>query len=813
VQRSGKSLVAVVGFAAVAAVGFSILRADRESAAWAIVDSVCQDCHNDADFAGDLSFAGMTPASVADHPEIFETVVRRLRGRFMPPPGSPQPEQQDIDALVSQIEDSLDQRAEKTIGYVQAQRLSRTEYAHAVEGLLGVTIDPTEYLPTEIEVEGFTNVASALSVSPSFVEQYVNVARTVAHLAVGEPEPKVAAAYFPPPDENQQSYIDGFPFGTRGGIRINHTFPADGEYRLSIKNIGVGLYPTALETEHTLVVLVDKEERFRESVGGPEDLAFANRGGAPAHAEIMSRFTDIPLAIEAGVHELIIAFIERSRASSDEQIATRSDRSFSFAGAPRVPGINGGVDLIGPFDSTGVSRTPSREKLFVCEPEVPARERECAEQIIAEFAERAFRRPVTESDLNRIMPFFEEGRQGRGGFDEGIELAVTATLASPDFLYRTIKPAESVADTHYPLDGYELASRLSFFLWSQGPDDELLALAESGQLPRAETLTAQVQRMLADPRAEVLVTNFALAWLNLDDLDAVEPDSNIFAGEFSNALREDFAEEIRLFVKSLLLEDENVRGLLSADHTYLNERLARHYGIDSVFGPQFRRVTLDDPTRFGLLGKSAVLLRTSYGDRTSPVLRGAWVLEKLMGTPPTPPPPGVETDLTTPAGEEPRTIRARLEEHRANPNCGACHGAIDPYGLALENFNVTGRWRDADRNARAIIDASSELPGGRPINGPIELRQALLSQPDQFVQAMTEKLMMYALGRELEYFDMPTVRAVVDAAEQEDYRFSAIVAGIVLSDAFRQQANQIEADSLAVNVALGESPSLANAEE
>jgi hypothetical protein len=812
VQRSGKFLVAVVGFAAVAAVGISFLRADRESEAWTIVDAVCQDCHNDADFAGDLSFAGMTPGSVADHPEIFETVVRRLRGRFMPPPGSPQPEQQDIDALVSQIERSLDQRAEKTVGYVQAQRLSRTEYAHAVEGLLGVTIDPTEYLPTEIEVEGFTNIASALSVSPSFVEQYVNVARTVAHLAVGEPEPKVAAAYFPPPDENQQSYIDGFPFGTRGGIEINHTFPADGEYRLSIKNIGVGLYPTALETEHTLVVLVDKEERFRESVGGPEDLAFANRGGAPAHAEIMSRFTDIPLTIEAGVHELIITFIERSRASSDEQIATRSDRSFSFAGAPRVPGINGGVDLIGPFDSTGVSRTTSRERLFVCEPEVPARERACAEQIIAAFAERAFRRPVTEGDLNRIMPFFEEGRQGRGGFDEGIELAVTATLASPDFLYRTIEPAESVG-THYPLDGYELASRLSFFLWSQGPDDELLALAESGELPRAETLTAQVQRMLADPRAEVLVTNFALAWLNLDDLDAVEPDSNIFAGEFSNALREDFAEEIRLFVKSLLLEDENVRGLLSADHTYLNERLARHYGIDSVFGPQFRRVTLDDPTRFGLLGKSAVLLRTSYGDRTSPVLRGAWVLEKLMGTPPTPPPPGVETDLTTPEGEEPKTIRARLEEHRANPNCGACHGAIDPYGLALENFNVTGRWRDADRDARAIIDASSELPGGRPINGPIELRQALLSQPDQFVQAMTEKLMMYALGRELEYFDMPTVRAVVDAADQEDYRFSAIVAGIVLSDAFRQQANQIEADSLAVNVALGELPSLANAGE
>jgi hypothetical protein len=796
-----------------------------------MVDTVCVDCHNDVDLSGDLSFDGVTPESVADHPEIFETVVRRLRGRFMPPPGSVQPAQQEIDALISEIEQSLDRGAEATVGYVPAQRLTRKEYAQAVEGLLGVEIDPAEHLPTEIEVEGFSNIASALSVSPSFIEQYVNVARTVAHLAVGEPVPKIAAASFPPPGGGQQSYIEGFPPGTRGGIRINHTFPADGEYRLSIKNIGVGLYPTALETEHTLVVLIDKEERFRASVGGPEDLAFANRGGAPAHAEIMARFADIPLEVTAGVHELVITFIERSRASSDEQIATRSDRSLSFAGAPRVPGINGGVDLIGPYNATGMSRTASRDKLFVCEPEVADRERECAERITAQFAGRAFRRPVTQADLDRIMPFYEIGRLGRGGFDEGIELAVTAVLASPDFLYRTIRPrdaeaafdpdgdAVAVAGTatdvggSYALDDYELASRLSFFLWSQGPDEQLLALAEAGELLQEQTIDAQVKRMLADPRAEALMTNFALAWLNLDDLEAVEPDSTIFGGEFSDGLRQDFAEEIELFVRSILLEDQNVRELLSADHTFVNERLARHYGIDTVFGPQFRRVKLDDPTRHGLLGKGAVLLRTSYGDRTSPVLRGAWVLEKLMGTPPTPPPPGVETDLTTPEGEEPTTIRARLEEHRANPNCGACHGAIDPYGLALENFTVTGRWRVFDREADAPIDAASELPGGRAINGPVELRQALLTQPDQFVQALTEKLMMYALGRELEYFDMPAVRAVVDAAETEDYRFSAIVAGIVQSDAFRRQAMDIDAESQPVNVALGISLSRANSGE
>jgi Protein of unknown function (DUF1592)/Protein of unknown function (DUF1588)/Protein of unknown function (DUF1585)/Protein of unknown function (DUF1595) len=504
----------------------------------------------------------------------------------------------------------------------------------------------------------------------------------------------------------------------------------------------------------------------------------------------MARFADIPLAVQAGVHEIIITFIERSRAISDEQIGAGSGRgASSFAGAPRVPGVNGGIDLRGPFVSTGLSRTASREALFVCEPEVSARERPCAERIAARLIERAFRRPATEADLDRLMPFYEEGRLGEGGFDEGIELLVTAVLGSPDFLYRTIAPPDPPAGARFALGDYELASRLSFFLWSQGPDDELMRLAAAGELTQPAVLEAQARRMLADPRAEVLVTDFALPWLNVDDLDAVQPDSQIFAGEFSEGLRQDFAEEIRLFVESILLEDRNVRDLLTADHTFLNERLARHYGIDGVFGPQFRRVTVENAARHGLLGKGAVLLRTSYGDRTSPVLRGAWVLEKLVGVPPVPPPPGVETDLTQKPDQEPTTLRARLEAHRANPNCGACHGAIDPYGLALENFTVTGRWRDIDRDAdAAAIDASARLPDGRMVEGPVSLAASLLESPDQFVQALTEKLMMYALGRELEYFDMPAVRAVVDAAAKQDYRFSAIVEGIVASDAFRMQA-------------------------
>ena len=512
-------------------------------------------------------------------------------------------------------------------------------------------------------------------------------------------------------------------------------------------------------------------------------------GGAPARAEIMARFENIPLQVAAGEHEVIIAFIERARSASDEQISTFAPaRTFSFSSAPRVPGISGGIDMIGPYNSSGLSPTRSREMLFICEPEVAGRETACAERIAADLATRAFRRPATKQDLDRLMPFYEQGRTGPGGFDEGIELLATAVLASPDFLYRTIAPAENVESEHYALSDFELAARLSFFLWSQGPDDELLALAGSGELSRPDVMNAQVERMLADPRAEVLVANFALAWLGVDDLDAVEPDVNLYRFEFTESLRQDFTEEMSLFVKSILFEDASVQNLLTANYTFLNERLARHYGIDSVVGPQFRRVVLDDERRHGLLGKGAVLLRTSYGDRTSPVLRGAWVLEKILGTPPTPPPPGVETDLTTPEGEQPKTVRARLEQHREDTTCNACHGVIDPYGLALENFTVTGRWRDYDRDADAAIDAGTTLPGGKAVSGPAALTEALLERPDQFVQTLTEKLMMYALGRELEYFDMPQVREIVRDAADEDYRFSAIVAGIVQSDAYRMQA-------------------------
>ena len=781
---------------AVVAVGLFALqyrRSHGDEAQWAVVERYCVDCHNDVDRSGELSFASLVPGDIPAHAEEFEAAVRKLRGQLMPPPGNPRPSAAEADDLIAWLESTLDAAEELPhAGHVPVQRLDRSEFAATVEDLFAVSIDPAEYLPTEIEVDGFTNMAAALSVSPAFLEQYLSVARAVARLAVGEPEPKLASAFFDAPpsaEDDQDGHTDGLPLGTRGGMRFRYHFPADGEYRFEITDFEIGPYQRSLETEHTLVMLIDRTEVFRGQIGGPEDLMLVNRGGATGTAEIMRRFAGIPVQVAAGEHEVAVTFVERSQAATDTHIRGFVNYGgFGFTGEVRAPRLTGGVRVTGPFNSTGVSRTTSREKLFICTPEVPERELECARRIVASLAERAFRRPVTDEDIDALMPYFAAGRTVSGSFDKGIEHVVAAVLASPDFLYRTIRPVESPNENgEYPLTGSELATRLSYFLWGQGPDSELRELAANGDLDRPEVLAVQAARMLEDARADKLVTGFALRWLDLSDLTVVNPDSSLFPG-FTETLRSDFATEVELFIKSILREDRDVRELLTADHTFVNERLAAHYGIEGVYGPQFRRVTLTDPARRGLLGKAAVLLRTSYGDRTSPVLRGAWVLDRLMGTPPTPPPPGVETNLSTPEGEQPKTIRVRLEQHRTEPTCSGCHGVIDPYGIALENFDVLGEWRDEDRAANAPIDASTVLPSGLPADGPFALTEALLARPDQFVQALTEKLLMYALGRELEYHDMRQVRRIVREAAQQNYSMAAIVAGVVTSDAFRMQA-------------------------
>jgi mono/diheme cytochrome c family protein len=753
-----------------------------------MLDSYCITCHSAAGHAGGVAFVGMSLDDIGANAEIWEKAVRKLRGHLMPPPGSRQPQPAEVDAFITSLENALDSNPARPLaGHVGIQRMTRTEYGIAVKDLLGVDINAENLLPTENEVNGFDNIAAALSISPSFLDQYVGAARLAAKLAIGEPIPKRASTRYPLPPGDQSSHIDGLPLGTRGGMKFRHNFPADGEYRFTVHDLDVGLYSRTVETRHTLVLLVDGREVFRKTLGGPEDLSLVDKGGAPARAKLMERFANIPVQVRAGVHDVVVTFIERAEVETDEFVSTASTGA-SFGQGLRAPHMIDGVTVVGPFDSPGVSKTTSRERLFICQPQ-PDQEKICAHTIIENLASRAFRRPVTKDEVDSLMPYFEAGQKREDGFDAGIEQAVAAVLVDPDFLYRTIRtPAGKAADATFPLSDLELASRLSFFLWSQGPDDALLKIATEGKLHQPEILEAQARRMLADPRASSLVRNFALKWLNVDNLNEVQPDPLLFPS-FSDSLRKDMAVEIESFVSSILLQDRSVNDLLTANHTFLNERLARHYGITDVLGPQFRRVELQNPQRWGLLGKGAVLLRTSYGDRTSPVLRGAWVMDKLMGTPPTPPPPDVDTDLSTPKGEKPKTLRARLEQHRSKPSCNQCHGVIDPIGLALENYDAIGRWRDIDAIAEAPIDAKTVLPTGKPVDGPSQLRMGLFKDgSDQFAQALTEKLMMYALGRELEYFDMPQVRAVVHRAAKNDYRLSDIVSGVVTSDAFRMQA-------------------------
>lgn len=758
---------------------------DADARLSAMVDSYCVDCHSYEDWAGGIAFDGMTASDLHADAAIWEQSLRKLRGRLMPPPGSPQPDQQEIDVFMTWMEASLDSNTDlKRAGHVPLQRLNRYEYSQAVKALIDVDIDATQYLPMDIEMDGFDNIAAALTVSPAFTDQYVKLARQAAELAVGGIVPKMSDTYYPPLSAATQSgYIAGFPLGSRGGIKFEHYFPTDGEYRLNVLNLGVGLVPRSMETEHALVILVDGEEVFRETMGGVEDLmAVSMMGpGAAGTQHIMDRVSGIPVQVKAGTREVVLTFIERARSLSTAWTGGGFGGGFGAR-------FSDGVQVLGPFNPTGVSMTPSRERIFICQPEASADERACAERIAANLAKRAFRRPVSDAEVARLMAFYDHGSTLEGGFDSGVEHLVAAVLVSPDFMYRALPPAPDSGESEvYALTDLQLATRLSFFLWSQPPDDELLDLAIEDRLSQPGTMAAQVQRMLTDKRAESLVSSFALNWLNLDNLSAVQPDSEIF-GEFNTALQQDFDEEAQRFLASVLLEDKPVTELLKADWTYLNENLARHYGIEGVLGPQFRRVQLEDERRWGLFGKAAVLMSTSYGDRTSAVLRGAWVLEKLMGTPSSPPPPEVETDLSVVAGHEVTTLRARLEKHRDNPSCNQCHGVIDPIGLALENYNVIGQWRDWDEDANAPIDASTVMPNGAAIEGPVELREELLRRPEVFALAMTEKLMMYAINRELEYFDMPQVRAIVAQAAEQEFRLSAIVLGIITSDAFRMQA-------------------------
>ncbi|HEY8521649.1 MAG TPA: DUF1592 domain-containing protein [Gammaproteobacteria bacterium] len=766
---------------------------ERLAAEWDMLGTYCLDCHNRDDQTGGLSLDGLTPDHVAEHPELWEKVVAKLRGRLMPPPGGDSPHANGrSDAFVSAVEAVLDAAAAQRGHYpgrVALHRLNRVEYATAVEELLGVNVDVERLLPPDVTSDGFDNVAQVLRVSPTYLDQYIAAARAISIEAVGDPFSEPVRTAYRNDLRNRTVHVAGLPLGTRGGFVVEHYFPADGEY---VFNLDVSSEPGAelraypqgwLEYRHTVVLMIDGVPVFQGELGGEEDLRAVDQLQIAAVNAIKERFKNIRLPVKAGYRKVAATFIARSYAESDFELE-------SFAPGELLPDVPQllGMTVLGPYAPSGIGETTrTRERIFVCYPRSAAEELPCAEKILSTLARRAFRRPVAEDDLVTLLGFYRAGH-AKGGFEAGIQRGLFAILASTNFLYRGERdgPPEGLeAGEAYEISDVELASRLAFFLWGRGPDDELLGLAEAQRLSEPEIYAQQVRRMLADPRSKSLVTNFAFQWLDVRNLDIASPDERLYPN-FDEDLRRAFEREMELFLDSILRdENRSVVELLTASHTFVNERLALHYGIPGIVGDRFRRVELKDPNRWGLLGKGSVLTVTSYPDRTSPVLRGAWIMEHLLGSPPSPPPPGVETNLAQ-TDLVPRSVRERLEQHRKLSSCNNCHGIIDPPGNALENFNAIGEWRTEERDSGVAIDSSGEL-AGVPVSSPAELREALAARPEQFVQTLVKNLMTYALGRTVEYYDMPAVRAIVRQAAEDDYSFASIVMGVANSAAFRMR--------------------------
>ncbi|HEY6506925.1 MAG TPA: DUF1592 domain-containing protein [Vicinamibacterales bacterium] len=762
----------------------------------ALIDQYCLGCHNDRLKSGGLSLAALDLTAVNQHAEIAEKVIRKLRGGLMPPAGARRPDRQAAADLVSWLENEIDTRTTQPHpGRVALRRLNRREYENAVRDLVGLNINAKAWLPDDNVKGHFDNDAAALQVSPNFVDQYIYAARAVALEAIGNSKaPPVSTTYgdvanmvisLPPSGApgtgRQQHRLEGMPFGTRGGFIVEHNFPADGDYELTIGDMALAREVPRMEFENTVLALLDGQEFYRTTIGGEADHKAIDQRLDPAVEEVNGRLRKIRFRATAGQHKLAITFVHRSFAESDERVRTIALEG----GQERIQAAHA-LQIRGPLAVTGMSGSASRARIFVCRPTSPSDEASCARNIVENLARRAFRRPVTAEDLAPLMAFYKAG-QATAGFDGGVRDALSAILASPHFLYR-VESGDASGGTR-TLSDLELASRLSFFLWSSLPDDTLLKLATQSRHSKPDVLAAQVSRMLADPRARALSEGFAFQWLNVAKLDEITPDR----GQFPHASglldpRGLFKEELRLFLDSVLRSDRSVMDLLTADYTFLNERLAMLYGIETVKGSHFRRVTLADTARQGLLGKGAILMLTAYPNRTSPVVRGAWILDRLLGTPPSDPPLTVPSLPENRRGQPARTLRARLEQHRENPTCFACHGVMDPLGFALENFNAVGQYRANDPDTLTPIDTAGQLPDGTAITGPDDLRRALAARPDrQFVQAFTENLLTYALGRSLDYRDMPTVRRIVRQTAADDYRFKSIVMGVVSSDAFRKR--------------------------
>jgi hypothetical protein len=753
----------------------------------ATVKQYCQGCHNDKAKVGGITFEAMTAATITQDPARFEKAVRKLRGHVMPPPGSKQPDGKQVDALVAWLEDSLDKVPSQAHipDQVALHRLNRKEYENAVRDLLATEVNGAELLPQDDTAQGFDNIASALQVSPSFIEQYVSAARNVAVKALGNGDARAQGWTFRPSSGSQLTHVQGLPLGTRGGILAKVDLPADGEYRINISDMATHIWGNGMEYENPLVVTLDNKIIYEALIGGEEDMKLYDQVQNGALDRVNARLKNIKFQATAGPHKIGVTFRRQSFAESDDQLQV----STPGGGQDRLYRVNS-FQLLGPFDVKGLSTTPSRERILTCHPDKDRKAPEvCAKEIFSKLAKRAYRRPVTDEDIADLMLYYADGVK-QGGFESGIRSGVTGMLANPFFLYRGERiPAGLKAGEKYAITDLELASKLSFFLWNSIPDDELLDLAIKNKLSDPATRDKQVQRMLADPRSKTLASNFVHQWLDMSRLDAIVPDNDVFpyaSGRMDP--RPEFRTELTLFADSIFREDRNVADLLRASHTYLNERIALHYGLTDVKGDQFRRVELKDSVRWGLLGKGAILMAAAYPNRTSSVLRGSFILKHLQGVPPAQPPAGVpplnDKDIGT---TKARTVRELMAVHRASPSCSACHAIMDPLGFALENFDATGMWRERDRFAGAQIDAVGELPDGTPIKGPDDLRKALLRRPEQFVQTFVEGLLTYSMGRAEEHFDMPTVRRIVRETAARDHKFSAIVQAVVKSDQFKMR--------------------------
>ena len=772
----------------------------------ALVNRYCVSCHNERLKTADLMLDNVNIDDLGSAAAVWEKVVRKLRAGRMPPKGRPRPDKGTNDAFVAWLETGLDRAAAAAPnpGRLVPHRLNRVEYTNAIRDLLHLEIDGTSLLPADDAGFGFDNIGDVLTITPALLERYLIAAQRISRLALGDPT-------IPPAIERYQTpYLtlrqggrmsEELPFGSRGGTVVRHTFPVDGEYiirvRLERHALSIGHLIRGLDITNEIDVRIDGERVHMFTLGGdlPEDAAVYDNspGGRQDFLKHADDTLDVRLPVKAGPRSIQVSFRKTNWEVEGIGPTTLPVVSWGFTAATETTRDSGrihmGVDniqIVGPYNGTRPEDTPARRRIFVCDPTSVDDEAPCAQTILSTLARRAYRRPVTEEDLRILLDFYEDGRR-RGDFETGIQAALKRLLTDPEFLVRVEHdPVNAMPGTAYRITDLDLASRLSFFLWSSIPDDELLDVAIRGELSDPSILQQQVQRLLADDRAEALLSNFFGQWLWVRNMENVAPDPKVFP-DFDDNLREAFRRETELFLQSQFNEDRSITDILTADYTFLNERLGRHYGIPGVYGAHFRRVPLTDGRRAGLLGHGSILTVTSYANRTSPVVRGKWVLENLLGTPPPPPPPSVPP-FPEGEGASSTSVRDRMEQHRANPVCAACHNDLDPLGFAFENFDAVGKWRDLD--GTTSVDPSGAFPSGTPFAGPSEFRNALLEHRDLFVPNLIEKLMTYALGRGVEYYDMPAVRKITREIASDDNGWSSLILSIVKSDPFQMRRSE-----------------------